>query len=249
MRRLVVTAVAAAFAVSALADVVVVRPDDMHGWSFFTETGTGSGAMEFGPAAPPMGAGSARITVDDVTSGGGIGLAAYQGLRLADITALSYSTYTNSSAGGVRDIALQFNVDYDLTDSDTSWQGRLVFEPYNTPSNTVADGTWQTWDPTAGRWWATGGPGAAIFGISSPMAWSDIISLFPNIGIHQVFGAVLLKAGSGWTGGFTGWVDAFTIATATDSDTWNFEPIPSPASGLLGLIGLITLRAVRRQGV
>lgn len=247
MKRIVSTIIAAAFVATSVADIVVVRPDDMHGWAFFTETGTGSGAMEFGPGTPPLGAGSARLTVDDAAGGQVLGIGAYQGLRLADITALSYSTYTDSSAGGVRTPSLQFNIDYDVTDADTSWQGRLVFEPYY--DNTIADGTWQTWDPTAGRWWATGGPGAGIFPISNPMAWSDIISLFPNIGVHQVFGGVLFKAGSGWTGGFTGWVDAFTIATATDTRTWNFEPIPSPASGLLGLIGLITLRAVRRQAI
>ncbi len=247
MKRMLAAALTAGLATMAVADVVVVRPDDMHGWAFLTETGTGSGAMEFGPAAPPLGAGSARLTVDDAAGGQVLGIGAYQGLRLADITDLSYSTYTNNSAGGVRTVSLQFNIDYDVTDADNSWQGRLVFEPYY--DTTVADGAWQTWDPTAGRWWATGGPGAGIFGINNPMAWNDIISLFPNIGIHQTFGAVFFKAGSGWSGGFTGWVDAFTIATASGSRTWNFEPIPSPASGLLGLIGLITLRAVRRQGV
>jgi hypothetical protein len=44
--------------------VVVVSPADMHGWAFFLESGsTGSGQMVIGPATPPLGVGSARLTV------------------------------------------------------------------------------------------------------------------------------------------------------------------------------------------
>lgn len=39
-------------------------------------------------------------------------------------------------------VSLQFDMDYNLADSNTAWQGRLVYEPYAT--ETVNTGAWQT---------------------------------------------------------------------------------------------------------
>ena len=45
---------------------------------------------------------------------------------------------------------------------------------------------------------------------ATPCTWSQLLTAFPNVGIHGTYGAVVLKAGSGWTG-FRGNVDNVTI--------------------------------------
>lgn len=208
---------------------VVVHPGDMQGWGFFQETPTGSGAMVNGPASPPLGTGSANLIVDN-TGGEILGYAHYQGTLLSDIDDLSYSTY-RAAGGPALAIALQFNIDTDLTDAVTSWQGRLVYEPYYT--HPVVTGAWQTWDPqddaSTGNWWFTGAPQNTVCSMGNPCTWSEVLAAFPDAGIHATLGAVILKAGSGWAGGFDGNTDALTISVDGTSTTYDFElDAPSP---------------------
>jgi hypothetical protein len=146
-----------------------------------------------------------------------------------DITALEYSTF-RAAGGAAQAVALQFNVDYDLTDADTSWQGRLVYEPYYT--QTVETGKWQTWDTltTGANWWSTGTPkvGDAVATkhclISDPCTWEEVLSYYPDAGIHELpLGAVTLKAGSAWAG-FEGNADELKIATGTTGTIFDFDP-------------------------
>ena len=51
--------------------------------------------------------------------------------------------------------------------------------------------------------------------------------MFPNAGIHASAGAIVFKAGSGWSN-FDGNVDAFTFGTASDTTTFNFESTVAP---------------------
>jgi len=205
--------------------VVVVSPADMHGWAFFLESGsTGSGQMVIGPATPPVGVGSARLTVQTISDGMVLGRPGWNGVHLDQITTLKYSTY-RTSGGPALAISLQFNIDDDVTDADNSWKGRLVFEPYYT--ETVNTGVWQTWDPmTQGKWWGTGYPINTKCNINSPCTWPDVLGNFPHAGIHHAFGAILFKAGSGWAG-FDGNVDTFTIAVSGVETTYDFEPFPN----------------------
>lgn len=110
------------------------------------------------PVAPPLGSGAFQMDIN--TSGAYyLGAPLYSNTRLTDITELSYSTYrTSVDAGNNLAIALQLNVDYDANDTTSSWQGRLVYEPYNKPGTggTVMQDTWYNWDTLAGRWWMTG---------------------------------------------------------------------------------------------
>ena len=57
---------------------------------------------------------------------------------------------------------------------------------------------------------------------ASPCTWTQILALFPNLGIHKVYGAVVLKAGSGWAA-FRGNVDAISIGVSGVTTTFNFE--------------------------
>jgi hypothetical protein len=214
------------FATAALAATTIISPANLQGWGFLQETPTGSGALVAGPATPPLGSGSAQIVVDS-TGGEILAKNDYLGLQLSDITSLQYSTY-RTAGGPALAIALQLNIDHDDTDANTGFQGRLVYEPYHTQP--VYTGMWQTWNALddnagtgTGNWWFTPGsgfrPGVGVCPQSNPCTWAEVLAAFPNAAIHQTLGAVVLKAGGGWTGGFDGNVDALTI----NGDTYNFE--------------------------
>lgn len=139
-------------------NTIVVNSLNTGSWGHAQETATGTGAYALTPVAPPLGSGAFQM---DINASGGyyLGAPLYSNTRLADITELSYSTYRASvDAGNNLAIALQLNVDYDANDSTSTWQGRLVYEPYNTPGigGTVMQDTWYNWNTLTGRWWMTG---------------------------------------------------------------------------------------------
>lgn len=212
---------AAAAPVTASTTTVVVKPSATSGWSFVQETATGSGSFVSGPATTPLGSGSARLQVDGT---GGVALAAalFQGTRLDAIDTIAYSTYRASGSAALAP-SFQFTADFDLTDSDTAFQGRLVFEPYLTPA-TVQTGMWQSWDAITGRWWATRSPFSATCSQAAPCTTADMLDEWPNAGIHASLGAIFLKAGGGWTGGFDGFVDALTFGVNGTHTIYDFEP-------------------------
>lgn len=211
---------------------VVVSPASPNGWAFFDDNGNGgSGALVAGPGAPPAGVGSAELQVLAANQGYALGAALFAGTRFADMTTLEYSTYRQSAdAGNNLAIALQFNLDHDVTDANNLFQGRLVFEPYQTFPGGVTQGAWQTWNALAGRWWRTSSaarraeyanPGDCLQ--ANPCTWAQILANWPNAGVHPTLGAVVLKAGSGWAS-FTGNTDKLTIGVSGDDITYDFEP-------------------------
>ena len=187
--------------------VVVVSPGSMGGWSFMNDqvntacTTTALCALVTGPSGMPSGFGSAELVTQARSDGIAIARAGYLGTRLDQITELSYSTYRQSAdAGNNLAIALQLNVDYDVSDADSSYQGRLVYEPYGSAPGGVPQGTWQRWDTRAGKWWGTSATvkehGVAVTNScvhASPCTWTQLLGHFPNLGMHQVYGAVVLK--------------------------------------------------------
>ncbi|HET8526437.1 MAG TPA: PxKF domain-containing protein [Actinomycetota bacterium] len=204
---------------------IVVDPANMNGWAFFNESGaSGSGGFQPGPGTAPVGDGSVRLTVGDAASGHGIGVAGYGGTRLDDITRLEYRTYRSSfDAGNNLAIAFQFPVDADLTDGNTGWQGRLVFEPYQGAGGAVLEDTWQHWDMLTGKWWATGAPVNGACPQAAPCSWAALLAQFPDAGVHPAFGGILLKAGSGWAS-FEGNVDRLTLGVDGTETVFDFEP-------------------------
>lgn len=217
-----------ALGVTLATTTVVVNPGNMQDWFFQIETGTdGAGEMVNGPGVPPLGSGSARLATNDAATGVIIALPGFKGVRLDEITKLEYSTY-RSAGGPAQGISLQFNIDNDLTDGDNTWKGRLVFEAYY--SEPVLTGTWQTWNPmTQGRWWGTGAAIAAQCSQGSPCTWNQVLTYFPNAGIHNTSGGVGFKAGSNWAG-FDGNVDAFTIGINGVETTYDFERNQAPVA-------------------
>ena len=207
---------------------VTVKPSSLNGWAHGAESGAGTVDFINGPGTPPLNSGSAQFSLVDGTSGVALGTSNFPGTKLADIYELQYSTY-NSFGNNTVAPALQINIDYDLTDATTSWQGRLVFEPYY--DNVIVDGTWQTWDALAGRWWQTGtpvvgdAPAAQLYPISSPGSLSDILAAYPNAGVQTgALSGILFKAGSAWLSGYQGSVDEFIIRVTDTRTTFDFEP-------------------------
>lgn len=210
------------------AGTIIITPDNPNGWWFYEETPTGSGTFTYGPLTPPLGGGSMQLTVNG-TGGEIFGTFAFVGTRLDAITSLSYSTYRSIGSSALAP-SLQLDIDTDVTDTNTAWQGRLVYEPYYITQN-VLTGAWQTWNTldnatSTGNWWFTRAPGNAICSISSPCTWAKVLANFPNAGIRSAganTGALQFKAGGGWAGGFVGNVDAFSIGVNNIVTTYDFE--------------------------
>jgi hypothetical protein len=210
---------------------VTVTTANPQGWAFFDDSGNGgTGMFVDGPGTPLIGAGSAQLALTAANQGYALGNAMAGGTRLGAITDLSYSTYVQTGNNTVAP-ALQLNIDSDVTDANTSWQGRLVYEPYYT--QTVTDGTWQTWNTQddsqngdVGNWWFSNGTLASNTGCTqaTPCTWSEVLTALPNAGINATDPGVVFKAGSNWAiDTFTGNVDAFVFGTAEGVTTYNFE--------------------------
>ncbi len=209
----------------ASATTVLVDPATAvtEGWGFAEETATGSGDFATGPGTPPLGMGSAQLVVDD-TGGEFIGTQLFAGLLLTDVTRLKYSTYQQTSGNPAFVPTLQFNVDYDLTDGDISWQGRLVYEP-SLAGATIISQTWQTWSGLNGAgWWATGAPGNGTCTQGAPCTWQEILTAYPDAGLQSgILSGLFIKAGGGWAGGFDGNVDALIVGQNGADTIYDFE--------------------------
>lgn len=209
---------------------VVVRPSALGGWGLGSEnTGpgvfAGSGTMVTGPAAPPQGTGSIKLSTTTAITHEFAATLAHVNTRLADIGALEYSTYVPTGVPLTGFPYLVIVLDDNLTDSDVGYKGRLVFDP--TSIAPVAAGSWQSWDARAGKWWAT--PGSTLSTTcpqSAPCLWSDIVATHaPNAGLHAAFGALMLFVDD--TGGGPAnesYADALHISTLTADVTYDFEP-------------------------
>jgi hypothetical protein len=212
-----------------------------RGFAFVQETPNGSGAFVSGPNGSD-GAGSAQLTVD-ATGGEALANGLFAGTRFDHLNFLSYKTY--QAAVGPNATTLQLDADYDTTDNSTAFQGRAVFEPSLSGQATVTNETWQTWNPLTAPsgWWQTGN--AIVGGINvgkactqaSPCSFATLLAHYPNAAIRPITGqsagqpiagGMWLKAGGGWTGGFTGNVDSLTTALnvggVNGTVTYDFEP-------------------------
>jgi hypothetical protein len=210
------------------------------GFRFQEETPEGSGAFVGGPNGAD-GNGSARLTVD-AAGGEALATGLFAGTRFDDINFLSYKTFQASA--GPHATTVQFDADYDATDSTTSFQGRVVFEPSQSGQATVTNLTWQTWNPLSAPsgWWQTGTPIVGDATVAqqctqaTPCSFAQLLAAYPDIAIRPITGqvggqpfggGVWLKAGGGWSPGFTGHVDSLTLAVdvggVNGTVTYDFE--------------------------
>jgi len=263
-RYLFVAMVFAMLAGASYGATVVVSPGNMQGWAFMTTDNNGLPApgngntaqMVTGPATPPLGTGSAQLAT---ASGQGdtssqIRNTLYAGVRLDSLTALSYSTYDTVN-NGQQFPYIELNI---ATTGSGAPDDILFFEPpYQTPSSGNPSlpnqgdpilNTWQTWDALAGGWWDNNGvvnPGTGVGSLATYLA------AYPNATIENSsagYGGVRLTVGfASPEDNFNGYVDKFTIGTASGTTTYNFEAVPEPSTLLLvAFAGLTALCLGRR---
>ncbi len=192
-----------------------------------------------GPATPPLGGGSVELTVDS-TGRASFGTAAYKGTALSAINAIEYRAYV-SSIGNPESPTLQFDIDYDGGDFNTSYQGRLV--TYPTPPTTD---TWVAVDALAGTWWATSAPGNTICSQATPCSWAQVLSNFPDAAIRNdpsQGGNLLFRLGGPITGGARVNIDDLTVQVGTATTTYDFEPGVSVNPSVAQAGTLVTIRA------
>jgi hypothetical protein len=204
----------------------VVSPSNLHGWVFGNDGAPmGSATFAAGPGTAPLGAGSVELSVADAIERLVLATGAHAGTRLDSLAVLKYSTWQTT---GTASVSLQLDVDFDLSDASSAWQGTLVFEP--SLNGTVTPGQWQTWDGFTGKWYMTGTaisagvPAGQPFPLATPGTLAQILAAFPNAGIRTTVGALSLRSG-GPAGASTVNVDAVVIGlTGGDTTTYNFEP-------------------------
>ena len=215
---------------------VVVNPKHLEGWAFLLTSATGVGEFVDGPETPPLGTGSVRLS-----SGAHGHLSAqlrnrlFHGARLADLTALTYTTFATKGGGRVLP-AIMLNVDlngdgvFALSDDDL-----LFFEPaYQTPvtgnpslpdQGAVRLTTWQPWDALAGGWWSFHGIAEATPG-SGVKPLQHYLATQPNATIVNATdgaGGVRLVVGFGEEQDeLDGHVNTFTIGLHGVDITYNF---------------------------
>jgi parallel beta-helix repeat protein len=203
---------------------------NMQGWLFYNdETDTVDntlGSFVTGPTSPPLGSGSAQISVTGTQRRN---LATYQfaNTSLASITELKYSTYNPSTGNGEavgsqRSGYLQFNVSFDGNDT---WQRRLVYVP--SANSTVTQDAWKEWDAIAGgtaqwsysgaTWPVTGEPG------TTAKTWNQILVDYPSAKIRSTDAFFGVRVGEPYANGYTENIDKIVFATSANKTTFNFD--------------------------
>ncbi len=193
----------------------------------------GNASLVQGPDPAPAGVGSAALEVDS-TGRASLGTNQFAGTRLDQINALDYWGYVAGSPGN--QLVLQFDIDYDATDNDTFYRGRLVFSPSTNPP----PDTWRHLDALAdGKWWASQAPGNAVCSQASMCTWAEVLTAFPDAAVRNDSiqrGAFLFRLGGPVPGGATAFVDLLNITIGSDTTMVDFEPggTVTPTIGPMG---------------
>jgi hypothetical protein len=240
MRKVFLIGMVVALIALAAGCKIVVTPAAPNGWSFLNEGSNGNGYYVNGPGTPPAGRGSALLTIDG-TGREAVATGLFSGRQLNTFSQLKYSTYQAFSGSPNETLYLQFDVDYDSTDSSTAYQGRLVYVP--SASQTVSPRVWQTWDTmdANGSWYSSASGGSSFRPIinDSPEAnppcnqttfctWATLMAAYPNARVRPtvsgVPGPLMVRAGGPVTGGFVGATDNVIVGISGNNIETNFEP-------------------------
>lgn len=195
------------------------------------------GSFVTGPGTPLSGTGSAQISVSGTQRRN---LATYQfkGTALSALTTLSYTTYNPSAGNGgsaSRSAYLQFNVDFNASDT---FQRRLLFLPVD--NGGVVQNSWKTWDCLNGGnalWRYSGATWPAPISVSGtiPQTWNAILAAYPLVRFRLTDSWLGMRVGEPYADGYTENIDNFTLGTASGETTFDFEP--GPASNVIAPVG------------
>ncbi|WP_292676682.1 thrombospondin type 3 repeat-containing protein [Nocardioides sp.] len=228
----------------------VVTPADLgNGWYPADTRAPGTGTFEQGPATPPLGAGSFELRTPENAAKVQLFTDAYDGVRLADIDGLGYSTYRDPASTGFVAGVSALNLRVDIT-GDGAPDAYLVYEPYQDQGNAaVQTGVWQNWDAYRGgaaKWWFNNGAGGCGQTQDELCSWSTIVAAFPNATIEEGAscgpgsapvtpcpGSLGVNQGS-FNSGILSNADALYVSVAGDKIVYDFEltlPPPPDADG------------------
>jgi len=241
------------------AETVTVSPHQPGHWKI-TATKTASGRYVQEPSTQILGQGSLRL---DTGSGDGkdkggkiwVGTSEFDGIKLSDLTRLTFSAFVVTSA--TEDIAPYLNIHIDTNDNG-KWDGRfggddiLSFDPAQQPpprgnlkikrdtwNNGVGGSTTHDASPAVGGWWIVGKENIAGRGSNS----KTLQQIIEALGDHTIVAntmddapgiALIAGAASGGTfKDFTGYLDQITIGVNGKETIYDFEVDggpPTPAT-------------------
>jgi hypothetical protein len=220
---------------------VVVTPSAMNGWS---ESTTGAGDVAFVEVADaPLGDGALNLTTE-ADNNDRASISRSEDVRLADVTALGYSTYRGAGFIDEGNAAYRVSIDADGDSSTTEDRGSLVFEPYwqndglgdPTPN---AQGEWQKWDVLGGVFWASISGGNAISGMSNGAGGPPFYSIDDVLALHPDAMVTGISVGVGsYNQNYDVLVDevVFGYETGSAIETYTYDLEPAPVVGTLGIV-------------
>lgn len=215
--------------------VVTARPSTLAALEIVprrTTDSTGSTTFVTGPGIPPMGVGSVEFAIGPNGDGAEeLRFTGYHGVRLDELTSLSYWTYVQSSMG---DQAVYIILLLDWNNDGTQ-DDLLFFEPEYQSGYTLAVpaqgplalSTWQFWNARAGGWWSVNDPaqppGAGVNTIDAYLLLHPDATIVPSStglgGLRFVTGF-----GAGAWDNFIGNLDAASIGVNGEVTIYDFEP-------------------------
>jgi hypothetical protein len=194
-----------------------------------------------------------------------IATSSLNGVALADLTALSYSTYDTAN-NGQQFPYIQLNISY-TNDASNDGPGTdtLFFEPpYQTPSagdpslpnqGAPAMNTWQTWNALEGGWWDNNnvaGPGTGVAPLSTFLSFYTDPTIVANVPYFPNDG-LALTVGFADNTEYTAYVDNVTIGVSGSNTTYDFEPntpsVPEPSAIMTLLTMLLAVGLVARKRI
>lgn len=253
MKRLL-SAVALAFsalmmlggvATAAAATEVVTQADvDTGGEWYSADTRPpGTGTFENGPATPPLGTGSFELKTVTNPEKVQLFITRYDGVELADIDGIGYSTYRDPASTGFEAGVAALNIRVSL-DGDETPDVYMVYEPYQDQGNAAVEtGVWQDWDAYRGGqalWWINTGAGGC--GQATPCTWDEIVDMFPDAKVQEGVncgpggvkapcpGSLGVNQGS-FNSGIVSNADALYVSVSGSKTTFDLErDLPMPTS-------------------